>query len=198
MAFQKKTWVDRLVEYAGRRKITNVSNGSSQIVDVERAEGIVSQEGSPFSAATMNDLEQRVADEFASVDDDIKLVNSNLGGLEFTQNADGRWGYKVGGADPVIPFKYNVNRVHVGSMSWACPYIDVKPYLSNYAQLTADNFIIGRISAGAFFYTTKTIQSLVPWFSYDSTTGILYLHDYRVTEVDKYDLQLSIEAYAIF
>ena len=36
MAFAKKTWVDRLVEYAGRRKITNISTGVSEVVDVSR------------------------------------------------------------------------------------------------------------------------------------------------------------------
>ena len=32
-------------------------------------------------------------------------LNSDLGGLVFAQDADGNWGYKAGGADPVIPFK---------------------------------------------------------------------------------------------
>ena len=30
--------------------------------------------------------------------------NKNFGNLTFAQDADGNWGYKVGGADPVIPF----------------------------------------------------------------------------------------------
>ena len=28
-----------------------------------------------------------------------------MGGLAFAQDADGNWGYKIGGADPVVPFK---------------------------------------------------------------------------------------------
>ena len=31
-------------------------------------------------------------------------LSENLGDLTFAQDADGNWGYKVGGADPVIPF----------------------------------------------------------------------------------------------
>ena len=31
--------------------------------------------------------------------------NRDLGGLSFGQDADGSWGYRIGGADPVIPFK---------------------------------------------------------------------------------------------
>lgn len=78
MAFTKKTWVDRLVEFAGRRKITNVSTLQAQIVDVERVEGVVSQEGSAFSAANMNDLEQRIADGIAGVERSVNQVSSDL------------------------------------------------------------------------------------------------------------------------
>lgn len=76
--FSKKTWKDRLVEYAGRRKITNVSTMVAQIVDVERAEGIVSEEGNALSAANMNDLEQRVADGFTSVQRTTDTLTQNL------------------------------------------------------------------------------------------------------------------------
>lgn len=105
MAFEKKTWKDRLVEYAGRRKITNTTTLAAQIVDMERAEGIVSEEGSAFNAANMNDLEQRVADGFSGVQQDINKVNQNLGGFEFSVSADGTPMYKPGGADSALPFK---------------------------------------------------------------------------------------------
>ena len=70
MAFLKKIWKDRVTEYPTRRTLKK-SDGSTEIVTVERAEGQVSVEGDPFSAATMNDLEDRVADEFES-------LNSNM------------------------------------------------------------------------------------------------------------------------
>lgn len=74
MAFQKKTWKDRLVEFAGRRKLTTVSSsGNDTVVDVVRNEGAVSQEGDAFSASNMNDLEQRIYEEFDN-------LNSNLDG----------------------------------------------------------------------------------------------------------------------
>lgn len=37
--------------------------------------------------------------------DRINELNSDLGGLSFGQDADGNWGYRIGGADPVVPFK---------------------------------------------------------------------------------------------
>lgn len=67
MAFIKKTWVDRLVEYAGRRKLTDISNGKTQVVDVVRNEGNVSKEGDAFNAANMNNLEKRIYDTFNDV-----------------------------------------------------------------------------------------------------------------------------------
>ena len=62
MPFTKKTWEDRLVEFAGRRKLTDVTTQAVQTVDVTRDEGNVSREGTAFSASNMNDLEQRIAD----------------------------------------------------------------------------------------------------------------------------------------
>ena len=50
MGFVKKTWKDRLVEYAGRRKLTNVATGATQTVDVTRVEGTESQAGDMFNA----------------------------------------------------------------------------------------------------------------------------------------------------
>ena len=96
MAFVTKTWMDRLVEYAGRRKLKNVATGEEVLMDVSRSEGTVSQAGDAFSAANMNNLEQRIKNEFDK-------VNSSLGGLSFAKDENGKWGYKVG-ADSVIPF----------------------------------------------------------------------------------------------
>lgn len=67
MAFTMKTWVDRVVEYAGRRKLKNVTTGTEELVDVARSEGTVSKEGDAFSAENMNNLEQRIHDTFAEV-----------------------------------------------------------------------------------------------------------------------------------
>ena len=99
MAFKKKTWVDRMVEYAGRRKITNVTTMAAQIVDVERAEGVVSEEGTAINAVNMNDLEQRTADAFSAVQQDIEGINSDLGGYQF-DTIDGVPSFKAG-ADAV-------------------------------------------------------------------------------------------------
>lgn len=60
--FVKKTWLDRQSQYPTRRRITNVSTSEETIVDVVREEGTVTIAGHPFSASTMNDLENRIGD----------------------------------------------------------------------------------------------------------------------------------------
>lgn len=103
--FTPKEWKARLVEFAGRRLLRNVANGQSVTYDVSRSEGLVSQEGDAFNTKNMNDLEQRISNGFANAKTNIDALNRDLGGLSFGQDADGSWGYRIGGADPVIPFK---------------------------------------------------------------------------------------------
>ncbi len=106
MAFVTKTWKDRLVEYAGRRKLKNVATGEELLMDVSRSEGTVSQAGDAFSAANMNNLEQRIKNEFDT-------VNSSLGGVSqfIVDDSTGKiTGYKTKvGADTVFPFSGGFN-----------------------------------------------------------------------------------------
>lgn len=61
MSFNRKTWIDRESEHPNRRTMTNVNDSSDvKTVDITRAEGTVSVEGSPLNAATLNDLEGRI------------------------------------------------------------------------------------------------------------------------------------------
>ncbi len=132
MAFTKKTWVDRLVEFAGRRKITNVSTLQAQIVDVERVEGVVSQEGSAFSAANMNDLEQRIADGIAGVERSVNQVSSELE-KKVSANSDAHLnGVYLRGSNIALVYSEddNVNFQYKnasGSKAWA----NIKDIVSN-------------------------------------------------------------------
>lgn len=101
MAFVTKTWKDRLVEYAGRRKLKNVATGEEVLMDVSRSEGTVSQAGDDFSAANMNNLEQRIKNEFDTVNSSLQDQPT------FEYDETGKiTGYKtkIGGADTVFPF----------------------------------------------------------------------------------------------
>lgn len=97
MAFVTKTWKDRLVEYAGRRKLKNVATGEEILMDVSRSEGTVNQAGDAFSAANMNNLEQRIKTEFDS-------VNSSL--------ADGNISFSIGeDSEPYVTYKVGADSV---------------------------------------------------------------------------------------
>lgn len=74
MAFEAKTWVDRVSEYPTRRTLTK-EDGSTEIVTVTREEGTVSQEGDAFNAENMNDLEARIK---AITDDIYDYVGNSL------------------------------------------------------------------------------------------------------------------------
>ena len=101
MAFVTKTWTDRLVEYAGRRKLKNVATGEEVLMDVSRSEGTVSRAGDAFSAANMNNLEQRIKKEFDTVNSSLESQPN------FVYDSTGKiTGYKTKvGADTVFPFK---------------------------------------------------------------------------------------------
>lgn len=105
MAFVTKTWKDRLVEYAGRRKLKNVATGEEVLMDVSRSEGTVSQAGDAFSAANMNNLEQRIKNEFDTVNSSLESQPN------FVYDSTGKiTGYKTkAGADTVFPFSGGFN-----------------------------------------------------------------------------------------
>jgi hypothetical protein len=113
MAFLQKTWKDRVAEYINRRVLTK-EDGTTELVSVERSEGTISQEGDAFSAANMNDLEQRIANEFS--EQNKNLVAEDGTPFRFGVNENGEYGYVVTdaeGADTVIPFK--IENFHQGS-----------------------------------------------------------------------------------
>lgn len=64
--YEKKNWVNRQSEHPARRKLTPTGNENEY--DVARAEGLVMEDGDAFDAATMNDMERRIAAGFSALD----------------------------------------------------------------------------------------------------------------------------------
>ena len=65
MAFIKRLWKDRISEFPNRRTI-NDGNVTKQVT-VGRDEGNITEEGDPFDASNMNDLEQRIEDAYGDL-----------------------------------------------------------------------------------------------------------------------------------
>lgn len=74
MPFVKKEWKDRLVEFAGRRKLKNVATNETVVFDVIRNEGEIFQAGDAFSAENMDYLEGRIYTGF----DEIVKIYTNV------------------------------------------------------------------------------------------------------------------------
>ena len=124
MAFKKKTWKDRMVEYAGRRKLTNISTNQSIICDVARSEGTVSQEGDALSSQNLNDLEQRIEDGFTEVKQTTDTLNQNLSQIQIYVGDDDKLHFiDKDGADTALNFtpkKTITVSTYINSWTWRC------------------------------------------------------------------------------
>lgn len=145
MAFAKKTWKARLVEFAGRRALKNVSTEETVIYDVTRNEGTVSQAGDAFSAANMNDLENRIESEFNNLN-----ASGAITGYEVT--ADGAYiSYKNPSTGETVKKKLGKTDRHVIKSGVGNGSFSVAGQISGYEKLTAEDF--------AFVVTNATTSS---------------------------------------
>lgn len=86
MAFQKKTWLNRISDYPNRRLFTKLDN-TQEIMTVTRSEGNISQEGDSFSAENMNDLETRIEEVLGgasfSIEGDKAYISYEVNGVTY-------------------------------------------------------------------------------------------------------------------
>ena len=66
--FNPYEWVQRQTQYPNRRTLTDATTQVQQTVYVERNEGTVTEEGTPFTGQTMNGLEGRIDDAFEDIE----------------------------------------------------------------------------------------------------------------------------------
>lgn len=116
MGFLQKLWKDRISQFPKRYALKQQANGITQQVELELQDGVVQEGGDTFNAATMNDLEQRIADaidECGSGEDVSDLKDrTKTGSTDFYfDQKDGKYGWnssKQRGADTFHPF----NTIH--------------------------------------------------------------------------------------
>lgn len=177
MAFAKKTWKARLVEFAGRRALKNVTTEETVIYDVTRNEGTVSQAGDAFSAANMNDLENRIESEFNNLN-----ASGAITGYEVT--ADGAYiSYKNPSTGETVKKKLGKTDRHVIKSWVGNGSFSVSGQISGYEKLTAEDFAFVVTNAqtssshrnsdygGRAAY--DPVATCSPTLSYDASTGTI-------------------------
>lgn len=102
MAFVKKTWKSRLSEFPNRRVLTDENNVQTRVI-VSRDEGQVTQAGDAFSAANMNDLENRIE---SAINDDT-YVEATLYANTTTVNFQADWIVDGVCYDVAMPLAYS-------------------------------------------------------------------------------------------
>lgn len=102
-------------------KAINESVDQARVIDDYKTLAAVNQEG------------------FVSGAKPVAQLISDLGGLSFGQDADGNWGYKIGGADTVVPFKGELDFDYEHNVS--IPYVVAagNPNVLHYYTMTEED-----------------------------------------------------------
>lgn len=64
MEYKLTNFLNRQSQYPNRRKLVDVSTGSEKTYDILRAEGDITQDGTPWNAHTMSEFDQKIANTF--------------------------------------------------------------------------------------------------------------------------------------
>ena len=125
---------------------------------------------------------------------EIAEQNKNFGGLTFAQNASGAWGYKVGGAGSVIPFK-SLDIVYVGAIT-SSGSINVTSKCPNYKKMTAGDFLLDYQSMAVRLWDGKIGGSTINVSKYyDPSTGVLSLSNLSASSSSSY-VRCTVGVYA--
>lgn len=121
-------------------------------------------------------------------------LTEKFGGLTFAQNASGAWGYKVGGAGSVIPFK-SLDIVYVGAIT-SSGSINVMSKCPNYKKMTAGDFLLDYQSMAVRLWDGKIGGSTINVSKYyDPSTGVLSLSNLSASSSSSY-VRCTVGVYA--
>ena len=110
-AYQIMANPDSVAEFSPAANRENIRSGETYRVIFGKIMKYLSEVGNAAYVGLANNCTTTIAGfaldarQGKELMDRINELNRDLGGLSFGQDGDGRWGYKIGGADPVIPFK---------------------------------------------------------------------------------------------
>lgn len=138
-SFTKKTWEDRETEFPNRRQIQYIEQGqdsNTSIVNITRDEGNIGKEGTAFSAANMNGLEDRIYKTFpllisdggtATIDDQNSKATDSTYAITKQQ---ANWNLN-------IPYRYNsITEINPDFLPANLDQIDIKEIFNGMADNT--------------------------------------------------------------
>ena len=83
MAYTKTTWTDRVLQYAKRYKLKDISTGSVvSTYDLEQVTGTVTASGTPLNATNLNKMEQGIADAHTLIDAKLSKTVTIASGVD--------------------------------------------------------------------------------------------------------------------
>ncbi|MFR8522878.1 MAG: hypothetical protein ACLVCU_01195 [Gallintestinimicrobium sp.] len=125
--FEDATTYDQLGNTFGQAQVNEMNKAINESVDQAR----VIDDYKTLAAVNQNG--------FVPGAKPVAQLISDLGGLSFGQDADGNWGYKIGGADTVVPFKGELDFDYEHNVS--IPYVVAagNPNVLHYYTMTEED-----------------------------------------------------------
>lgn len=145
-AYQIMANPDSVAEFSPAANRENIRSGETHRIIFGKIMKYLSEVGNAAYVGLANNCTTTVegfaldARQGKELMDRVNELNRDLGGLAFAQDTEGNWGYKIGGADPVIPFKtepfvYDFSDGTFNLSDSSKPY-----YVKDYKKLTKQNF----------------------------------------------------------
>lgn len=171
--FSPKTWKQRIVEFPGRRRLDDTS--SADVYDVSRAEGTVTQEGDGFTAANMNDLEQRInnaVNDVAGLSADEYDPNATYssGDLRIHDNILHKANQDISVAEPWTPAHWDATTIAAELKAQAEDISDLNSRKASAANLTYTTIPISG-SLNEFFANTQGDRTISFVYCEQNVTG---------------------------
>lgn len=157
MAFAKKTWKDRIAEFPTRRRLTKEDN-TSELVTVAREEGTLSQEGDAFSAENMNDLENRIDEEFTAVNGKLSTEHTILYSNYFAANVTNN----ITLNDDFKNYKTLFFVCNNGTAALYCPTIYPASYIKKLYESTKNTQYLGTYPSINTFIGSAQSSAFIP------------------------------------